>query len=64
MRSKTNIFLAGMALSDLAFFLCMIPINLVNFEAIGSNLRFIDFYIRGHISLVALANWFSAASNW
>lgn len=64
MRTKTNNFLAAMALADLFFFLTIFPLSLSGHESLINSVDYIKFYFNAHIPLVAFANWLSTASNW
>ena len=65
MRSKTNILLACMALTDMAFLLALTPNSLAAFSALGAKSpAFRRFYFNTKNHFVAVANWLSAASIW
>uniref|UniRef100_A0A914XBK8 G-protein coupled receptors family 1 profile domain-containing protein n=1 Tax=Plectus sambesii TaxID=2011161 RepID=A0A914XBK8_9BILA len=64
MRNRSNDLLAAMALSDMTFFIVMLPICLAAYDifATNPNFRYLYFYIKMHVA--AVANWWSAAAIW
>uniref|UniRef100_A0A914W2L9 G-protein coupled receptors family 1 profile domain-containing protein n=1 Tax=Plectus sambesii TaxID=2011161 RepID=A0A914W2L9_9BILA len=75
MRTKTNLFLAALAVADLCFFVVVLPLNLTVYasavngtaavESLApSTVLFHSFLSHAHIPSLAFANWFSASSIW
>ncbi|CAD5220137.1 unnamed protein product [Bursaphelenchus xylophilus] len=64
MRSRSNIFLAALAVADMLFLFLMFPHSLVHFDLFLFNYYFRLFYLSGTTYLLTLANWASAAAIW
>ncbi|KAL3120244.1 hypothetical protein niasHT_008871 [Heterodera trifolii] len=61
MRNRANELLSAVSVSDLGFFIVMLPHSMALF--FGTNLRFRYPYLLYRQELSALANWFSASSS-
>lgn len=57
-------FLSAMALADFLFFIPMFILNLKEFDFLATDENFLNFFYHALTPLVAMANWFSTASNW
>lgn len=57
-------FLSAMALADFLFFIPMFVLSLSAFDFLATDENFLHFSYHALTLLVAIANWFSTASNW
>uniref|UniRef100_A0AC34QU54 G-protein coupled receptors family 1 profile domain-containing protein n=1 Tax=Panagrolaimus sp. JU765 TaxID=591449 RepID=A0AC34QU54_9BILA len=64
MRNRANDLLAAVSLSDLLFFLFMLPHSLAVFKNFHKNMTFRYYYYMTRQELSAFANWCSAAAIW
>lgn len=64
MRTKTNTFLSAMALCDLCFLICSLPMEMIAFDSLMDSHSYMSFNVKTRTTWTALANWFSAASIW
>uniref|UniRef100_A0A913HBU8 G_PROTEIN_RECEP_F1_2 domain-containing protein n=1 Tax=Strongyloides stercoralis TaxID=6248 RepID=A0A913HBU8_STRER len=64
LRSKSNILLSALALSDCIFLLLISPHSMANFNFFALNNTFRYLYFRLKMHLIALANFASASAIW
>uniref|UniRef100_A0A0N4ZND8 G_PROTEIN_RECEP_F1_2 domain-containing protein n=1 Tax=Parastrongyloides trichosuri TaxID=131310 RepID=A0A0N4ZND8_PARTI len=64
LRTKSNILLSALALSDCLFLLLISPHSLANFNFFALNNTFRYLYFRSKMHLIALANFASASAIW
>uniref|UniRef100_A0A0K0G2Z5 Putative G-protein coupled receptor (inferred by orthology to a C. elegans protein) n=1 Tax=Strongyloides venezuelensis TaxID=75913 RepID=A0A0K0G2Z5_STRVS len=64
LRSKSNILLSALALSDCIFLLLIAPHSLANFNIFALNNTFRYLYFRSKMHLIAFANFASASAIW
>ncbi|VDK46046.1 unnamed protein product [Gongylonema pulchrum] len=62
MRSRSNSFLAALAIADIVFLSLLIPNILANYPIFTYNYTYRYFYFRIKIHLLSFANWSSSAA--
>ncbi|KAI6217838.1 G-PROTEIN-RECEP-F1-2 domain-containing protein [Aphelenchoides fujianensis] len=64
MRSRSNTFLALLAISDIVFLTLLTPNILINFPIFTFNYTFRWLFFHSKVHLLALTNWSSAVALW
>uniref|UniRef100_A0AC35U2X3 G_PROTEIN_RECEP_F1_2 domain-containing protein n=1 Tax=Rhabditophanes sp. KR3021 TaxID=114890 RepID=A0AC35U2X3_9BILA len=64
LRTKSNVLLSALAISDCFFLILMFPHSLGQYDFFAMNYNFRYFYFHCRMHLIAFANFFSAAAIW
>ncbi|VDK43636.1 unnamed protein product [Anisakis simplex] len=64
MRSRSNCFLATLAVADIVFLVLLIPNILANYPIFTNNYYYRYFYFYSKVHLLSLANWSSCVAMW